>query len=1217
MPQATLSAFPGVNISRLFKTLSRRWSITPTARGELHLFDSGGRQTMRTNGTRLQALASFLLLTCLLLSTVQSPRIAAQEIYGVIQGFVRDASGDPLEGATVIVSSQEKGSRVTATTNSSGHYDITHLAPDTYDLRIEGGGKTALVPDISVFAGQEQVANVNLPKSSQTTTLAGRAGGSTLRTRSDVSTDLARFSLADLPNFNRNFTRFELLAPGTEQNPQPNPSENPQGGLQISINGQFPNGTAFQLDGTDNREPVSAVVVINPTVESVAEAKITTQSFDAESGQALSGIVTVHTRSGSNSFHGNVFELRHSNWGQAHNPDLNNPSLVDLPSEKFNLFGASAGGPIIRNKLFIFGDYQGTRRVFDSAKAVNVPTLKVRQTCFDPSSTVCDLSEYQTEIFDPLTRDPNNPKKGAKPFPADPSNPDCLVGLCIPTQRIPEQAIKLMSLLPAPTSPGVVQNYLASDTDNYNDDGFNVRVDQIVGEKMKTFGRYSFADFRVDSPGAFGTAGGVGFIFDGFAGQTLSRNQGVSAGFDYSLSSRLLTDFRFGFLRHSVAITPNSYGTPPAEDAGIPNLNLGDLLTSGMPQIQVIQPRLGPTGNKDIQFGEGPDTSNCDCPLFVHLQQFQFVNNWAYNRGNHLLKAGADVRYIRDQRLSSDIHRAGQLTFNIKDTQGSGGIGGLGLATFLLGDVTAFSRFVGAIDDAGERQKRAFFYAQDTWHATSRLTLSYGLRWEIYFPVSVTGRNQGGWLDLATGMINVAGSSCCNLQGNVQNTWRNLAPRVGIAYQIEPKTILRAAYGRNFDAASQQIFGTAATENPPVLLTQSVRPLGTGASSIFPLAQGPPDPPAILFPNVPASGQIPLPPNVSASAVPSRLLLPTLDSWNFTVQQELSPNAYFEVGYVGNKGTHVTPGGSYNVNEPTIANYAADECFRPAQPAVCQTRYPFFNRYGWTQSIAYFGDDASENYNSLQAKFSKRFNRGYQLQMSYVWGKGLGYDSDYFVHDPRLNYGPDDFDRTHRFILFNVFDLPVGKGRMLLGNSGTFLNYFVGNWSLSTVTNWSSGLPFSPSYISSECTTDRDTGPCRPNMVGDVHITGQRSEYFTTTGGVALPEGPTDGSAPGDPVGPWQRPAVGAFGDTRRNSLRGPGFLNTDLVVLKNLTVTERYSVQFRMEFANVFNRVNLNNPNACVDCLDVNGAPTAGVISNLARGASQRQVEFALKLQF
>lgn len=1144
-----------------------------------------------------------------------------QDVYGAIHGFVRDASGAPLQGAVVLVSSQEKGTQQKVLTNQSGLYVVTHLLPDTYDIKIEAEGRTALIPDISVFADQEQVANLDLPKGQQNQILAERPGGTMIKTRTDVSLTLSRNALQNLPTFNRNFTKFELLAPGTEQNPDPSPPENPQGGLQVSVNGQRPSGTGFLLDGTDNRDPLTASVIINPTIESVSQAKLTTQIIDAESGQALSGLFSVQTRSGSNDLHGSAFEYRRTDWGEAHNPNLNNPSLADIVPLHVNLFAGSLGGPLVRNKLFFFGDYQGTRRSTASTKALTVPTLKVRQTCLDASSPICDLSEYGVIIYDPKTK----PKK---PFDPIAGYPDCTQGFCIPRDRVPIQAVKLLSLLPAPTSGGLVQNYLANSAERFSEDDFNVRLDHNLSEKLKTFGRYSFADFRVYSPGAFGAAGGKGSVFDGFAGTSLSRNQGVSGGFDYALNPNWLTDFRFGYVRHGIGITAGSYNTNPALDAGIPNLNLGNSLTSGMPQIRIVQPRFGAGGGKDILFGDGPDANNCNCPLFAHLQQFQFVNNWAHNHGNHLIHFGADVRYLQDQRLSSDKHRAGQLEFNLKDTQGKDSQG-LGLATFLLGDVTGFTRFVGNVSDAGERQKRLFFHLQDTWRASTRLTLIYGLRWEIYFPVTVTGKNDGGWLDLSNATIRVAGYPCCDTHGNVENSWRNFAPRIGIAYQLHAGTIIRAAYGRSFDAAGGQIFGPTVTQNPPVLLTQNLRPLGKNSTSVFSLAQGPPDPPAILFPDVPSSGLIafnakldPDVSGVSANAVPTQLVLPTLDSWNLTVQQELSPNAYFELGYVGNKGTHMPPGSgdsNYNLNQPTIANYVAFGCFNAPQPDACQARYPYFNRFGWTQPVPFFGDSASTSYNSLQTKLVKRFSKGYQFVAHYVWAKGLGYDQDYFAINPRLNYGVNDFDRPHRFVLYNIVDLPVGKGRRLLGDAGTGLNDLVGGWSLSTITTWASGLPFSLSYTGSECNFDRDTGPCRPNQVGPVRVIGDRNNYFTTTGGVSLSAGPTDGSGePGQPLGPWQRPAVGTFGDIGINSMRGPSFFDTDLVVMKSLRLRERYMLQFRTEFVNVFNRMSLANPNGCVDCpLSPDGLPTAAVITNLARGASPRQVEFALKLDF
>jgi outer membrane receptor protein involved in Fe transport len=519
------------------------------------------------------------------------------------------------------------------------------------------------------------------------------------------------------------------------------------------------------------------------------------------------------------------------------------------------------------------------------------------------------------------------------------------------------------------------------------------------------------------------------------------------------------------------------------------------------------------------------------------------------------------------------------------------------LATFLLGDVSTFSRFASHIDDAGERQKRWFFYAQDTFRVTRKLVLNYGLRWEIYFPQSVTAKGDGGWVDLETGLVNVAGVGNVNLQGNVKNNFTNFAPRLGIAYQATPKTVVRLGYGRSFDlGVFGSNFGHTATQNLPVLVAQQINP-SSNTESVFNLSTGPPAP---EFPAVPPSGQFLLPDQVSAFVLPRRMRLPTVDAWNLTIQREITPTLSLSAGYVANKGTHVFAGDgpNYDPNQATIVGFGHLDT---------NQRKPYFRKFGWTQQIQYLASDASNSYNSLQVVAEKRFTQGYQLLAHYSWSKALGYDADYYAIDPKLNYGVSSTDRKHVFVLASLVELPFGKGKKFLGGTGGTADQILGGWSLNGTMTWESGLAFSPSYLS--CGIDRDTGPCRPNHVGAVHITGSRNGYFTTTGGVTLDLNGT----PGDTIGPWQRPAVGTFGSAGRNSLRGPGFFQSDLSIAKSTPLRESVSLQFRADIFNLFNKVNLDNPVSCVDC------QIGGTIINtaFAGAALQRQIMFSLGLQF
>jgi hypothetical protein len=1127
--------------------------------------------SLRGNLTSIIQAAIALVSLCWFVFVPMPAR--AQAVYGSIFGTVTDQSGASVVDAIVTVTSVQKGTKFETITNSAGNYGVTHLIPDQYNVRSEAPGfKVVESTNIFVYADQTARIDIHLQigRTEEKVTVSAEDIPLMKTDRSDVATTFSQKEVESLPLFNRNFTSLELLTPGTSQlGWQHTTAENPQGGIQIMVNGQHFSGTSFQLDGTDNRDPVLGIIVINPTLESVTQAKVTTQNYDAEFGQALAGVVTVQTKSGTNDLHGSAFEFRRTGWGQARNP-FTQPPDRPLPATKWNQFGGSLGGSLIKNRLFLFGDYQGTRRSTGASVRLNVPTALVRSTCLDPAVPLCDLSEYTQPIFDPATggQFTNNQ---------------------IPRNRISSQAVKLLNMLPGPnvSGAGLTQNLIASGTEQFNDDDFNIRIDYSASEKLNLFGRYSFTDFRKNAIGAFGAiAGGPGLSPDSFAGQSLARNQSIAAGTNYVLKPNLLIDFRFGFFRYHVNVLPSDLGTTPAKDAGIPGVNLGDTLTSGMPFVFV-------DGQQGDQFFFG---HSCGCPLLQTEQQFQWVSNWTKTVGNHTFKWGADIRYAQNLRVASTDSRTGSFLFFNSGTQGPTG-GGSGLATFLLGEVGTFSRFVSHIDDAGERQKRLFFYAQDTFRVTRKLVLNYGLRWEIYFPQSVTGKGAGGWVDLETGLVNVAGLGDVNLQGNVKNNFTNFAPRVGIAYEATPKTVVRLGYGRSFDiGVFGSIFGHTATQNLPVLVAQQLNS-SSSTGSVFDLSTGPP---AATFPQVPPSGQFRLPDQIRAFALPRKIRLPTVDAWNVTVQHQITPTLSLAMGYIANKGTHVFTGDSanYDPNQPTIVGFGSLDT---------NQRRPFFNKFGWTQQIFYFGSDASNNYNSLQVVAEKRFSKGYQFLAHYTWSKSLGYDSDYYAIDPKLNYGVSSTDRKHVFVLANLVELPFGKGKTFLGGAGEIANRIVGGWSLNGTMTWESGLAFSPAY--SNCGIDRDTGPCRPNLVGAVHITGSRNGYFTTTGGVPLGLHGT----PGDTIGPWQRPAIGTFGSVGRNSLRGPGFFQSDLSIAKRISLKESVSLQFRADIFNLFNKVNLDNPVPCVDC------HVGGIIFNtaFAGAALQRQIMFALRLDF
>jgi hypothetical protein len=1154
---------------------------------------------MKTKLFVLLALAAFFVV-----GVVGTPSASAQAVFGSIFGTVTDPSGAAVPGAKVVVTSSTKGTTVEATTNADGNYSVTHLIPDVYNVRAEGSGFKAFeAKGIVVSADAAARVDGQFQVGGSTETVEVTAESPQLKTdRADVATIFNDKAVEDLPLFNRNFTALVLASPGAQQLGWSHASsENPQGSLQTKVNGQTFAGTGFMLDGTDNRDPILGIIVINPTLESVTEAKMTSQNYDAEFGQAIAGVVASQTKSGTNSLHGSVFGFRRSDATQARDPFSQSPSKANpvtgrtIPPSLYGQYGASVGGPVIKDKLFFFGDYQATRSKVGSSFLQSIPSGLVRSTCGVAGVANCDLSEYANQIYDPATGAADG--TGRTPF----------AGNLIPNSRLSTQAVALLQQFPNPTSAGLINNFAAGGNGVFNNDQFNIRIDDQTTSKLHTFGRYSFANYTLTGVGAFGDLGGNGFGTGGFAGASKSRDQSIAGGFDYAFRPSVLTDFRFGYVRYHVNVVPNGVGTTPATDVGIPGLNTGTDFTSGQPSYFVGDSGGDGTDTGKVtttggisNFGYGLGVNRCNCPLIEQEDQFQFVNNWTKITGNHQIKFGADIRYARNLRVPSDNHRAGELTFARERTSlaGSASPTGAALATFLLGDVTTFKRYVSTSLNAAERQKRFYFYGQDTWRATSKLTIAFGLRWDIMNPEYVNGDANGSLLDLNTGLLRVGGVGDIGRNFNIEKNWKNFGPRLGIAYQLTPRTVLRMGYGRSYDiGVFGSIFGHAVTQNLPVLAVQNLNP-NSQTDDVFNLSVGPTAP---VFPAVPSNGLLPLPVGIFARSRPNRMRLARLDAYNFTVQHQLTNTVSAELAFVGNNGHGFYANNpDVNVNQPTVVGFGV-----PGGPSKNERR-PYFARYGWTQDISFFGNDAASYYDAFQAKLDKRFNNGLQFVAHYTWSKNLSHDGGYANIDPQVNYGPDDFNRKHVFSISTVYELPIGRGKRFMGNANRVVNLLVGGFQLNTTTNYSSGLPWSASY--NECNSDQDVGICRPILIGDLKtgvghfdpVAGS-VPFFTPVAAMPLN---------GDVSGPFQRPLLGQFG-SGRNAFTGPRFFNSDFSLFKNFEITERVGAQFRFEAFNVFNHVNLNNPNNCIDCSGT------GLITSLAPNAQMRQLNFGMKVTF
>ena len=1212
----------------------------------------------------LQASLGALALGLLLILPVAGH---AQAVYGSINGSVVDSTGAAIPNATVTVTDVGKGTSVTVTSNGSGEYVAEHLLADVYNVRCEAQGfQSFQATNVQVFVDTSPKVTCTLPVGTKTETVTVSADTQPeLKTdRADVSTVFDAKQVSDLPLFGgtRNFTSLQLLLPGAQILGWSHATdENPQASQQIQIDGQAFGGVAYELDGTDNQDPILGIIVINPPLDAMAEAKITTQNFDAEFGKAVSSVVVASTKSGSNSFHGSAFEYRNSTAQQATNPFTQTGSNRFVTPGLYNQFGGSVGGPILKDRFFFFGDYQGQRQKASSSALTTVPTQQVLDSCTGaPGYTGCDFSQYATGGQQGVIYMPNS----STPYP----------GNVIPLADVSPQAMAFFSQLNTyikatygGIGPGLDDNLKANGSGLFNADQFDVRLDGQVNAATHAFVRFSrFTDVlsgaQVFGPNLGGP--GLGLGQPGYGGQSTGANDSTAAGADIAINPKLLTDFRLGYYRYNIIDQKNNQGVNYFSDTLlIPGENLGTGDTSGSGELTFSNV---PTGGQQPLFGSGLGTSRCNCPLQEREDQYQVVNNWTKIVGNHSVKFGADLRYARNLRFPSDGDRVGNNQFSALQTRAnSSGVdpsqsSGLSFASFALGLGSQFNRYVEntAIpnaDNSKEFQKRTFFYAQDTWRVTPNLTLNYGLRYEIFFPEAVNAPGHGGLMNLQDGYIRVAGVGGIGTNMNWSPDWHAFSPRIGLAYQLNPKTVIRAGYGRSYDiGVFGSIFGHVVTQNLPILAKQQITAPSTYAAA-FTLQAGPS---GYDFPSdcsstnttncIQSNGLLVNPGyNVQTNARPDPLRLPTLDAWNFSVQRSLTPTLSVTAAYVGNKGTHTLAEGDSNNTNPNEAGiflpaaYSVNGQTLHYDPSVAGSGISGNNgtsntillqRYyggtlaacqdptyttpagvppgacGWTAGIPYYADALDTHFNALQVTITKQLTHGLSFTSNYQWARAFDFNSGYSTWNKAIDYGRDPNVREQQETLYGTWQLPFGRGGMYYSNAPTWIDEVVGHWEMTGALNWAGGLPYTVG--------DNDINASVPGSAPNIaySTTHQRAQVVSPSFKNGWLEFVDPGSkATGVPVytnGFTQAP-LDTLGNIGRNNYFGPNFFNTDMAVLKHFPIREAFEAQFRADFFNVFNHVNPNNPS------NTNIFGGNGVANNYAPGGVPRYIAFTVRLQF
>ena len=1128
-----------------------------------------------------------LSLSVLLMSMALGMQAHAQAVSGTIVGTVQDTSGAGIAGAQVTATETSTNVARTTVTNASGNYTLPDMAPGTYSVTIaKEGFKKQTRQNIALLTNTTERVDADLSIGSVMETIVVSAAPPVLQTdRADISSRLETAQMENLPiGTNRNFQSLLNLVPGTAPAVfQHSQFFNAQSSLQTEANGAPRMGNLYQIEGIDDDERTGLLQIIIPPAEAIGSVDISTNNFDAELGRAIGAVTNVTLKSGTNQFHGSAFEFIQNNAVNARS--YFGPVLGHL---SYNYFGGSLGGPILKDKLFIFGDYLGTRDHEQTASTLTIPDSRY----FTPNAAgFIDLSAAlgapgscgaTGQVFDPKTGD------GTKAAGATCGNRTAFANNMIPFNRINAVSLSILQKVNAAAAKNGKLNAsapLGNPANNYTTvlpftkgtDSFDIKGDWSPGQKDHLSGRYSFQRVNTYQAPAFdsflgGPAGG------GFEGTGIQTSYSTGANYVHTFSPTLLTEGRIGVAHLRNNAEPSDYGSNDATTLGIPGVNIpGQPFTTG---------QVGLTINGG--FSGTLIGYSASVPWIRAESNIDFVNNWTKAFGNHTVKFGADIRRIRDDLLQDQTFSPrGVYTFSDVQTSNSGAGTNIAndIASFLLDLPSSAGRDLNTFFPA-YRQTWMFFFATDKWNATNKLTVDFGVRWDLYPPA--TPRHAGGFsnYDYVNNQLVEAGlgSNPSNLGQNF--VYHYLAPRTGVSYRATEGTVIRAGFGISYMPYPDNTYAY----NYPIRANNSYGLVGSSPYTPAVLADGVTT--AAFQNGFPAPVAIPIPSNgiiptntsylvaQNYVTIPLNYKNPYVESWNVAVQQVLPSHMSLQLAYVANHGVDIS--GAQNINLPSTLTGTGSS----SQPEYnCVGCPPGLHRTAST-TVQFLG--FSSNYQSLQAQLTRHGTKGLTFVSAYTYSKAMGYITGddggiIFYAQKRRNYAPTDFDRTHNFEQSVTYELPFGYGHEHL-NSG-FAAQALGGWKLSAIISLVSGLPFTVQTNGANLNTPGTTQTA--NLVGSYsvsHKIGSANKWFNTAA-FATPAGCT--------VSPCDA------GNTGRNQFRGPGYIQDNLSLFKTFRLWRETDLETRIEAFQLSNTPQFSNPTSNNCCSAASFGTVTGTVGS------------------
>ena len=1207
----------------------------------------------------LALLATFVLVGALMPAW-------GQEVTAAIVGTVTDPSGAPIRGASVTATDTDRGTVWTATTNDTGAYSLLRLPVGHYTVKISAQGfQSAQQAAFTLVLNQTARVDMQLKMGQVSETVEVSTAAPILQTQSvDVSTIIDANTNVNLPLASRNYLQLTLLAPGAT-NVDPDSMRQPQtmpSSGRPYINGNREQANEYLVDGILNSEDKNNEVGYTPGVDAIQEFNLITQNASAEFGNYQGGIVSTSIKSGTNSFHGDLFEffrndaldanLASAGWTTGiknninnSNPGFDSQGVALKPELRYNQFGGTIGGPIIKNKLFFFADYQGQRMVNSGPTGALLLTSAARsgdfgQLCtnfggtFDSSGT-CTGGTGATQLVAPtgtLNEGQNIPY-----------NVLTTPGFGLTVDTVASNIMGMTKYYPLPQSNTLASNnYFYNAGSHLNNNQGDLKIDYVLSQKDHIFGRWSQMDLTQP------VFTGCVFCNSGAAQGTDEPVKNAVVNWTHAISPTLLNEARVGFnwVRYDQRLTPTSSLGNISEQLGITG---GNAQNPGLLEIDMNGVASG-----------SPSLGLANLIQVFHSAQIQLEDNVIFSHGRHQIKAG--FQFARDRQNYIYAGNEGVLG-NLTIATGPGTTLSP-LADFWLGNVaggTGSRRdFGGQVGSPAELRGSIFgVFVQDDWRLTNTLTANLGVRFEDHTPL-YEAHNQAVNFGLTTGTIYTAtGVDGTSKFGN-QALYHNylgigdFMPRVGLSWapaRFNGKTVLRAGFG-----ISSFMEGGGSNEelnmNLPfgVLEQYAAGGLGTMSAGFAGSTSAASCPQGIVF-SCYAGNRI--------RVFDQNFKPAMIDQWNLTIQQELGRSATFQVGYVGQRGSHLL---NFEQIAQSIPLNAAGKVVGAGELIVDRVPGPFLgggttgslyladnHNFGGTQALAGTNmSNSDQEYNALQAVLQKRMSNGLQAQVAYTWSKCMSNSPGYFgtgwgstgamssggqpgwenIYNPRLDWGPCYYDQTHVLTSYVTYQLPFGKGKQFGHDMPAALNAVVGNWEIGAIVTLHTGNALTLNNFGgwgvggdSDNTNgiDPQTLAGLPDCNGAPKVLNQRVAASGNQPGYIQY---IDGSF-GSNVSPA---APNTFGTCSVGNVRGPGYANVDLSLHKDFLFTETKKLEFRIEGLNAF-----NHPVWTFTGGPAGGSfdpPTYTLVNNQEQSSNQnfgritgsqgaRQLQFAVKFYF